>query len=110
MLRPTPPILLAAFLLVPCAASAQAAERYSLPGRDVAIYNLAGTIRVEGGGGDQVVVEMTRVGADAAKLSVASGEVRGRQALRVRYPSDRVVYPQRGYGGRTTMNVYDDDT
>ena len=35
-------------------ASAQGVERFPLDGRDVAVYNLVGTMKVEGGSGDRV--------------------------------------------------------
>ena len=107
--RSSLPIVVLALLLAPTLAGAQM-QRYSLDGPGVAVYNLAGTMRVEGGTGSQVVVEVTRAGADAARLTVATGTMRGRTSLRVRYPSDRIVYPQRAYGGRTTFTVHDDDT
>jgi lia operon protein LiaG len=110
MRTPLRRIVIGTLVCAPALAAAQGAERHVLSGRDVAVYNLAGVMRVEGGTGDQVVVEVTRGGADAARLTIATGEVRGRQSLRVHYPSDRIVYPQRGYGGRSSMNVYEDDT
>jgi lia operon protein LiaG len=97
-------------LLLPSALSAQQAERIVLEGRDVAIYNLAGRLRVEGGSGDRVVVEVTRAGRDAAKLRLETGEIRGRMTLRVRYPSDRIAYDDADWHGRTTMRVHDDGT
>ena len=55
-------------MLVPSVLAAQQPERVVLQGRDVAIYNLAGRLRVEGGSGDRVVVEVTRGGRDAGRL------------------------------------------
>jgi lia operon protein LiaG len=97
-------------LLVPVLASAQGVERFTLRGREVAVYNLVGTLRVEGGAGDAVVVEVTRVGADAARLTLDDGDVRGRAALRVRYPEDRIVYPRLGSDNRSTIGVNEDGT
>jgi lia operon protein LiaG len=99
-----------AALLLPAVLCAQQTERVALDGRTVAIYNLVGTLKVEGGSGDQVVVEVTRVGRDAARLKVETGEVRGRTALRIRYPEDRIVYPQLAYMGRSTFSVNEDGT
>jgi len=76
-------------------------------GDAVAIYNLAGQVRVEGGptGGD-VVVEIRRGGSDASRLRIETGERRNWRTLRVVYPSDRVVYPRLGgSGSRTSLRV-----
>ena len=98
-----------AALLLPASALAQT-ERFTLDGPDVAVYNLVGTLRIEGGGGDRVLVEVTRVGRDAQRLSVQTGDMRGRPALRIRYPEDRIVYPRADYHGRSTFTVSEDGT
>src|SRR5438045_9127612 len=72
--------------------NAQAVERHTLTGREVEIYNLVGTMRVERGSGSDVTIEVTRQGPDAARLRVATGEVRGHEALRVIYPERRIVF------------------
>src|SRR3954449_13117084 len=64
-------------LLLPGGASAQQPERYTLTGDEVAVYNLAGEVRVEPGPGPTVTAELTRGGADAAKLKVLRSEVDG---------------------------------
>ncbi|HEX7121128.1 MAG TPA: DUF4097 family beta strand repeat-containing protein [Gemmatimonadaceae bacterium] len=98
------------------AATVEAQERHTLQGQDIAIYNLAGSIRVEGGSGSEVTVEVTRRGADASQLRVETGRVRGREALRVIFPGDRIVFQQPNRGGRwysqsrTTITVADDGT
>src|SRR2546427_8525989 len=95
------------------AAGAQATERKTVPGADVAIYNLAGVLRLEQGSGADVAVEITRGGGDAAKLRIETGEVRGRQTLRVVYPDDDIVYDALGRwggGGETTVDVREDGT
>ena len=84
--------------------------RYSVSGSDVAVYNLAGEMRVEPGTGSAVVVEVTRHGADAGKLQVETGALGGRQTLRVVYPGDRVVYPALGRRSRSEVRVNDDGT
>ena len=87
------------------------AERRSITGDRVSIYNLAGHLKVQAGTGSAVVVDITRGGADAAKLTLATGEVRGSQSLRVIYPSDRIVYSgMRSSRSRTTLRVNDDGT
>jgi lia operon protein LiaG len=107
-------LLFSGITLVALAASlaAQATERRAVPGTDVAIYNLAGVVRVEAGSGADVVVEITRGGADAAQLRLETGEIRGQQTLRVIYPADDITYgdPGRWGDGETTLDVRDDGT
>jgi hypothetical protein len=98
-----------AVLLLPAVARAQT-ERFTLDGAEVGVYNLVGTLKVEGGTGDKVLVEVTRAGRDAQRLTIQTGDVRGRPALRIRYPEDRIVYPQMGYDSRSSFNVSDDGT
>jgi lia operon protein LiaG len=87
---------------------AQASDRRTVSGSAVAIYNLAGRVRVEGGGTSDVVVEVTRGGADAARLRIETGPRGEWQTLRVIYPSDHIVYPRlAGWGSRTTLHVDD---
>jgi lia operon protein LiaG len=101
-------MILAAATVMP--AAAQQTERYVLVGANVAVYNLAGEVRIEGGDGPEVVVELTRGGADASELEVDVGEIRGWQSLRVIYPSDRIVYPRAGIFASTDMRVRADGT
>ena len=89
-------------------AAQQAAERRTLAGDRVAVYNLVGSLRVEGGSGANVEVEVTRRGADAARLRVESGTVRGREALRVVYPFDVIRWPDMGRRSNTQLQVDDD--
>jgi lia operon protein LiaG len=91
-------------------AAGQAGQRYSVTGENVAIYNLAGTVQIEAGSGTSVVVEVSRGGADAAKLSVATGAIGDRQTLRVIYPDDDIVYSQPGWHSSTSLRVRDDGT
>jgi hypothetical protein len=82
-----------------------AQERHVLTGSSATIWNLAGDIRLEPGTGSDVAVEITRGGSDGERLTVnASGG-----QLRVRYPSDEIVYRD-GRSGRssTTLSVRDD--
>ena len=112
--HPAPPtmrhILSILTLALPAALSAQQVERIVLEGRDVAVHNLVGTLRVEGGSGDRVVVEVTRKGREGGRLTLATGEVRGRQTLRVIYPSDRITYSEVDWLGRTSFTVNPDGT
>ena len=97
-------------LLTPLAASAQ--DRISLSASRVAVYNIAGDVRVERGTGANVVVEVTRQGDDAAELEVRRTEQGGWQSLVVHYPGKQVVYPRKGLGrmSRTEFSVDADGT
>jgi lia operon protein LiaG len=90
-------------------ALAQQAERYTIPGGDVAIYNLAGEVRVDPGSGS-VTAELTRGGADAAKLKVMAGEIDGWETLRVLYPADRIQYTGLSDGSSTQLRVRENGT
>lgn len=90
--------------------AAQEVERFSIGGDVVAIYNLAGSVRVEQGSGANVVVEVQRGGGDAERLRLERREVNGRAALVVRYPDDDIVYRGGQWSGRTSMRVRDDGT
>lgn len=83
-------------------------EQRTVKGSAVAIYNLAGRLRAVAGSGDAVIVEITRGGADASKLRIETGTIRGRETLRIVYPSDRIVYPNSR--SRTSINVREDGT
>ena len=85
-------------------------ERRVLTGDRVAIYNLAGKLRVESGRGSEVVVEITRGGRDGDRLRIEEGNVAGYDALRIVYPSDHIVYPELERGSRTNIDVRDDGT
>jgi len=103
-------VLGAALACVAPSALAQTAQRYPVAGDNVAIFNLAGTVRVEGGTGTEVMVEVTRGGADAAKLDVVSGPLGGRQTLRVIYPDDDIIYRVLGWHSSSELDVRDDGT
>jgi len=102
-------LTLALALALPAGASAQT-ERHAVAGDQVAIYNLAGRLRAEGGGSGDVTVEVTRGGRDAAKLQLHQGTRGGRHFLSIVYPSDRIVYPELGRWSNTNINVNDDGT
>ena len=89
---------------------AQAQKQFTLAGSDVAVYNLVGTVSVAAGRGDAVTVAITPQGSDAAKLTFGEGTVRGRNALRVLYPSDRIIYDGMGRGSSTELSVRSDGT
>src|SRR5437899_12647628 len=93
--------------------AAQAVERRTVAGADVAIYNLAGVLRLEQGSGADVAVEITRGGGDAAKLRIETSEIRGRQTLRVMYPDDDIVYDaldRWGGGGESAVDGREEGT
>lgn len=93
------------------AATVGAQERYSIAGDELAVYNLAGTVQIERGTGDNVIVEVRRGGRDAERLQVDRRSVGGRSALIIRYPAGDVVYRgERGGGSQTTLRVRDDGT
>jgi lia operon protein LiaG len=102
--------LLAGTILLPRASVAQQAERYIVSGDDVAIYNLAGEVQVVPGPGPDVTAEVTRGGADAAKLKVVTGDVDDRETLRFLYPADRIHYGQPTSGTSTQIRVRDNGT
>jgi lia operon protein LiaG len=104
-----------ASMAAPAIGAAQTPERRTLTGDDIAVYNIAGVMRVEGGSGGDVTVEVTRGGGDASKLQIATGRIRGRETLRVIYPDRRIVYKQgtadrARWRSRTTLRVDDDGT
>lgn len=87
-------------------APATTVERYSLPGRQVAIYDLAGNVTVEPSSGNDVVVEVTRTGRDGSRLRVEQDVMADWHTLRVVFPSNRVVF--RGPGARRRIDVGED--
>ena len=87
----------------------QPLERYTIDDDAVAVYNLVGAVRVEAGESG-VAVQVTRAGADAARLRVAQGEIDGRATLRVIYPEDRINPGSGRPGGSTTLRVREDGT
>ncbi|HVE77836.1 MAG TPA: DUF4097 family beta strand repeat-containing protein [Gemmatimonadaceae bacterium] len=95
----------------PAPGHAQQPERFTLAGPSIAIFNLAGEVRVEAGSGADVVVEATRGGLDAAELRFERGPIGGRETFRVIYPDDDVVYDRgAGWSSRTDVTVRDDGT
>src|SRR5262245_49499341 len=95
----------AATVLVACPAPA---ERYSLAGDEVVLYNLAGRLDVEPGTGSAVVVELERGGRDGSRLEVQTGSIDTHPTLRVLYPERDIVYRRMGAGSSTTMQVEGD--
>jgi len=102
-------LALAALVALPAVAVAQTEHR-TISGNRVSIYNLAGRLDVRAASSGNVTVDVTRAGRDGARLELATGEIRGSQALRVIYPSDRIVYQDLGRRGRIQLNVNPDGT
>lgn len=99
----------AAFIatVAPTIAAAQGAERHTLSGAHVSIWNLAGRALLETGSGREVVVEVQRGGDDGDRLTV---EARG-DRLVVRYPDRDIVYRDgRRWNSETRLRVEDDGT
>lgn len=92
------------------AAHGAAQEVVRVSGGDVAIYDLAGRMQVVRGSGSEVVVRIVRGGDDSDRLRVETGEIGGRQTLRVIFPDDEIVYPEMGRGSNTSMDVREDGT
>ena len=113
----SPGLLVAASLLAATPALAQT-ERKTVAGSSISVYNIAGHVTVEAGTGADVIVEVERAGHDSKKLTIAVGEVRGRNALRVIYPDNDIVYrdagtrwqSRRGNNSGTQFSVHDDGT
>jgi lia operon protein LiaG len=92
-------LLAACLASLTCLAGAAGAVGYTLPGREVAVYDLVGTVRVEPGTGSAVTAEVTTAGRDAGMLRVETGVLGGRQTLRVIFPRGDVIYPGGWPGG-----------
>lgn len=90
--------------------SAQEAETVRLSGDRVAIYNLAGSAEITGHAGSEVLVEVRRRGDDGERLRIEVDELDGRQALRIRYPGDRIVYAGESGRSQTELRVSDRGT
>ena len=99
-----------ALLAGPIAVASAQTEHRALTGERVAIYNLAGHLRLQPGSGSAVTVDVTRGGQDGSRLTLATGEIRGFQTLRVVYPSNQIVYPGLSYRTRTQLRVDEDGT
>jgi len=80
-------------------------EEHRVRGNEVSVYNLAGQVEVVPGSGSEVVVQVTRGGADAGRLDIGVREVDGRQSLVIAYPADEVTYPELGRNSKTEVRV-----
>jgi len=107
------PIVLSALAIAVLAAPLQGqAERVSVTGERVGIWNIIGKVTVTPGTGRAVQVAVTRRGKDAAKLGIEHGTIRGRETVRITYPGDRIVdiSSDRYTGWRSDLRVRDDGT
>jgi len=95
-------------------AQAQQTERFTLTGTRVEIFDVVGRATLHRGTGDAVVVQATRVGADAAQLRFATDQEgrEGASRFRVVYPLDRLDDGiQWGeVGGRSNLRLRADGT
>jgi lia operon protein LiaG len=107
---PTSALLSIALAALAFSSTSAQTERRTLSGDRVSIYNLAGRLRVQAGGGANVVVEVTRSGRDANQLALRAGDIRGVATLRVIYPADRIVYPELSSRSNTELRVNEDGT
>lgn len=91
---------------------AQGQESFELAGDAAAIWNLAGSVSITGGG-SAVTVAVRRGGSDGARLAMQTGpiDLRGDvgrvSSLRVVYPGDEIRYAD---AGDTEVQVRDDGT
>jgi lia operon protein LiaG len=99
-----------ALIAVLAASSLANAQRYELTGNHVALYNLAGNIRIEAGSGSVTVLEVTKGGRDAERLTVRSSALDGVPTLRVIYPGDEIVASQLERGSNTNLRVDEEGT
>ncbi len=97
-------------VLIAAPVVAQQGQRYALSGDEVVIYDIAGEVEVGRTTGSDVEVYVQRGGDAADRLSIATGEIEGRQTLRVMYPSDQIRYGSSRWSGNTSIRVRDDGT
>ena len=91
----------------PAQSALLAQERFSFSSNRVAIYNIAGEVRVESGTGSNVIVEMTRGGDDSGRLNIDRRNQAGWDLFVVRYPESSVVYRKLGRFSRSEFSVAD---
>ncbi len=83
-------LMVSSFLAAP--AAAQQAQRFTLDGQRIEIYSVVGHATLHRGTGSAVVIQATRVGADAAGIQFATDAqgAGGAARFRVAYPLDRI--------------------
>ncbi len=97
--------LLAIALLAGATSSAlaQTSERHTLTGDRIVVWNLAGRTTIEATTGPDVIVEVTRGGADRRDLRIRAEA----SEFAVLYPDRTIVYPH-GRGGTYSTRLYVD--
>jgi hypothetical protein len=102
--------LLAAALAGLFCGNLAAQERFTLSGRELTIYNLAGDIELVRGSGTVTELEIRRFGRDGARLRLAPGA--DGSTFHVIYPASDIAYPgeRSTFQGQITMTVADDGT
>jgi DUF4097 and DUF4098 domain-containing protein YvlB len=89
------------------------AERVSVTGAKVAIWNVIGKVTVApAASGRAVTVNVTRRGRDGSKLAIEKGPIGGRETVRIIYPGDRItdISTDQYTGWRTELRIRDDGT
>ena len=89
------------------------AERLSVTGAKVGIWNIIGKVTVTpAASGRAVNVNVTRRGRDASKLTIEKGPIGGRETIRIIYPGDRItdISTDQYTGWRTELRIRDDGT
>ena len=107
-------LVIPALFAAPAPAAAQQTQRFSLEGQRVEIYDVVGRATLHRGTGNTVVVQTTRVGADAARLEFATDRegAGGAARFRVVYPLDQlddgIFWSEEG--GTTNLRLRADGT
>src|SRR5687767_1178333 len=109
-LRRAASVILAGWVLPATSLPAQQAERYSIPEDELAIYNLAGEVRMEPGPSGDITVTVARGGADGARIKVMRSKRDGMETLRFVYPEGRILYAGMSDGSSTQIRVREDGT
>jgi lia operon protein LiaG len=105
--------LFAALALVATSPLHAQAERVSVTGTKVGIWNIIGKVTVTpAASGRAVNVNITRRGRDASKLTIEKGAIGGRETIRIIYPGDRItdISTDQYTGWRTELRIRDDGT
>ena len=105
--------LFAALALVATSPLHSQAERVSVTGAKVGIWNIIGKVTVTpAASGRAVNVNITRRGRDGSKLTIEKGPIGGRETVRIIYPGDRItdISTDQYTGWRTELRIRDDGT
>lgn len=84
-------------------------EMYTLPGDEVTIRDLVGSVTVKQGVGTNVIVNVARTGSDSGRLQILNRSVDGCGTLAVIFPGDQIRYADgQAETTNTTLQVADD--